>query len=376
MTAQADGLLIHSHLVGVDGGFQQNALGVNRGTLQDLLHSGRQLLTVLGHGLRRAFLHLCGAGEDGVQPAGDVGGQLLSFHGAHFVICTQGLFQHGTEVRTDGLQILVLLRDGQNVRESGQRLRRQLVSGGAAQFRQLSQGGGVLGCQLPVDADLGYVGGGCVHRDEHVHLAPGDGPLDAGFHGLFRKAVHPGHLHRAVQIPVIDGAHLHGDVPLVELLPSPAVAGHTFDQNALPLSWLDKAKANPAVAAAVAQQVRAAHLGAEVPAAAQFRAEGAVVRAVGVLRPVFHIFQCLPVFGVAGVHLAGGLVVAFRLVHPAPAVADGAFQEVPLCVVVGIVGKQSLCPGQIAGGDGHAHLLEHGAAGGGTAVLLPVSPVA
>ena len=57
------------------------------------------------------------------------------------------------------------------------------------------------------------------------------------FHRVLRKGIHPGHLHGAVQIPVVDGADLHRDVPLVQLLSCPAVAGHALN-HVIPTSSL------------------------------------------------------------------------------------------------------------------------------------------
>ena len=47
MAPQADGLLVHSHLVRVDGGLHQDPLLVDGGALQHLLHPGGELGAVL-----------------------------------------------------------------------------------------------------------------------------------------------------------------------------------------------------------------------------------------------------------------------------------------------------------------------------------------
>ena len=228
MAPQADGLLVHGHLIGVDGSLLQDPLRIDGGALKHFLHPGRQLGAVLRHSLRGTLLHLRRIVLNIGQAVADVLRQLPALHGPHGVVSFQRLLCHGAQVRRHRFQILVLLRHRQDVREPGKLLRRHLGLR-AADLRQLCQCSGILGRQFPVHRDLGHICGGGIHRDEHIHLAPGDGLLDALLHGILRKAVHPGHLHSAVQIPVVDGADLHGDIPLVPHLSRPTVAGHAFD---------------------------------------------------------------------------------------------------------------------------------------------------
>ena len=237
MAPQADGLLVHSHLIRVDGGLHQDPLLVDGGALQHLLHPGGELGAVLRHRLRRPHLHLSGVALNGVQPVGDVLRQLLPLYGPHVIVRGQRLVQDRAEVGADSLQVLIRLRDGEDVREPGQRLRRGPIVRCAADVRQLPQGGGILGRQLPVHRNLDHIRGSGVHGDEHVHLSPGHRLLDVLFHCVLRKGIHPGHLHGAVQIPVVDGADLHRDVPLVQLLSCPAVAGHALN-HVIPTSSL------------------------------------------------------------------------------------------------------------------------------------------
>ena len=104
-----------------------------------------------------------------------------------------------------------------------------MVIGCAADPGKLAEGGGILRRQLPVHRDLGHIRRGGIHRNVHIHLAPGNCPLYALLDSVLRKAVHPGHLHGTVQITVIDGADLHGDIPLVPHFSRPTIAGHAFD---------------------------------------------------------------------------------------------------------------------------------------------------
>ena len=120
MAPQADGLLVHSHLIGINRGLSQDTLLVDGGTLQHLLHPGGQLSPVLRHGLGRTLLHLAGIIFDKDKAVSDVLRQLGAFHGPHLIIRRQGLIQNSTEVGADSLQVLVGLRHGQHVREPGQ----------------------------------------------------------------------------------------------------------------------------------------------------------------------------------------------------------------------------------------------------------------
>ena len=221
--------------------------------MQHLLHPGGELGPVFRHGLGGPFLHLAGIGLDGGEAVADVLRQLGALHGPHGIISGQGFFQYGAQIGADTLQILVRLGDGEHVREAGQRLRPHLEVFTAADLRQLPQGGDISGGQFPVDGDFRHIGGGGVHGDEHIHLAPGNGLLDTALDGVLGEGVHSGHLHRAVQIPVIDGADLHRDVPLVQHLAGPAIAGHTFDHVDSP-SLVDLSTAEE-ISAAVAEGI-------------------------------------------------------------------------------------------------------------------------
>ena len=123
----------------------------------------------------------------------------------------------------------------QHIRQLGQGHGRDLPLQGE-HIPQLGQGLVIAPGQGLVHRHHGHVRGAGVDGDEHVHLAPGHGSPDMGLHGVLGKYVGTGHFHRAVQEAVVDRAHLHGDVPLVQGLSGPAVAGHAFDQCKLLLS--------------------------------------------------------------------------------------------------------------------------------------------
>ena len=83
---------------------------------------------------------------------------------------------------------------------------------------------------------------------------------------------------------------------------------------------------------------------------------------IGIPGAVFHKVQCLTVLHIAGVHLTGCFIVSLGLIGPAAAIADGSPEEIPLCIVIAVVGQQGLCPAEIAAVDGQADLLQDGAA--------------
>ena len=120
MRAQTHGLFIHGDLVGVDGGLGQDARFVDRRALQDLLHARGQLFAVLAYRFGRALLDLAGECFDGREPAADVLGQLLPLRRAHLVIGRERFVEHLADVRANGLQVLLRLRDGQHVWNAGE----------------------------------------------------------------------------------------------------------------------------------------------------------------------------------------------------------------------------------------------------------------
>ena len=120
MRAQTHGLLVHGDLVGVDGGLGQDARFVDRRALQDLLHARGQLFAVLAYRFGRALLDLAGERFDGREAAADVLGQLLPLCRAHLVIGRERFVEHLADVRANGLQVLLRLRDGQHVRNAGE----------------------------------------------------------------------------------------------------------------------------------------------------------------------------------------------------------------------------------------------------------------
>ena len=235
MAAQADGLLVHGHLVGEDSGLGEDAPLVDGGGGQHLPHFLLQPLPIGRHGLGRLPLHPAHGGLDGHQAARDVLRQAAALHGPHIVIGGQGLIQHLADVGGHGLQVLLGLGDGENVRQLGKGHGGHIPLQGEHAL-QLGQGLVIAPGQGLVHRHHGHVRSAGVDGDEHVHLAPGHSSPDPGLHGVLGKYVSTGHFHRAVQKAVVDRAHLHGDVPLVQGLSGPAVAGHAFDQCKLLLS--------------------------------------------------------------------------------------------------------------------------------------------
>ena len=61
---------------------------------------------------------------------------------------------------------------------------------------------------------------------------------------------------------------------------------------------------------------------------------------IGAGSSIFHIVQGLLIFLIARIHLAGCRIIAPRFIHPATAIADGPLQEVPLGIVIVVIGQQ------------------------------------
>ena len=107
----------------------------------------------------------------------------------------------------------------------------------AAQADGLLVHGHLVGEDGGLGEDAPLVDGGGGQHLPHFLLQP----LPIGGHGLdgvLSKDVGTGHFHRAVQEAVVDRPHLHGNVPLVQSLSGPAIAGHAFDQCKLLLSMV------------------------------------------------------------------------------------------------------------------------------------------
>ena len=92
---------------------------------------------------------------------------------------------------------------------------------------------------------------------------------------------------------------------------------------------------------------------------------GAVRRAVS----VYHIQGPL-IFRIARVHLHRRLVIAPGLVHPAPLIAHGPLQEVPLPVVIRLGVQQLLRQVQVPLGDGQPDPLPRSAVGAAVAGVI------
>ena len=75
---------------------------------------------------------------------------------------------------------------------------------------------------------------GKVDGDEHIDLAARDGLLHASLDGVLHEDVGARQLHRAVEITVVDRAHLDGDIAIGERFFGSSIASHTFDHDSSP----------------------------------------------------------------------------------------------------------------------------------------------
>ena len=127
VTAQADGLLVHSHLVGIDGGLGEDAALIKLGVLKHLRHFGAQAGPVVGHNTGGALLHPGSEGLDGACPAGHILEELFALPRPHGVKVLKGQLQHGADVRAHGLQILLDLLHQEDILEPGEQGNRNVV---------------------------------------------------------------------------------------------------------------------------------------------------------------------------------------------------------------------------------------------------------
>ena len=228
MAAETDGLLVHGNFVGEDGRLGEDAGGVQLGVGQHLGHPGLQLGAVLRHRLGGALLHQGHLVLDGLGPAEYVILQPLALSAAHLVKVGQGPVQHRADVFGHLLHVLLRLLCQQHVGEAGQQghgdVPRQVIV-----RRQLLQGGIIAVGHRLVHRHLDLLRPGVVQGDEHVHLSPGNGILNAALHGLLREQIEAGQADVAVQIAVVHRAQLHRDGAAVYRLLCPAIAGHALD---------------------------------------------------------------------------------------------------------------------------------------------------
>ena len=228
MAAQADGLLVHGHLVGKDGGLGEDAAFVNGRIRQDLLELCLQTRPVVRHRLGAARLHLGNQRQDGLPPAAQVLGQSCPLGRAHGIEGSQRLFRNAQEVRKQLRLIHLGLVQQEYIRQArehgnGDLSRHAVVRLQLLQRRQIPFHHGLI------QAHGGILGPLAAHGDEHIYLAPGNGGLYSLLHGILAEGQPSGQLHRAVQIPIVDTAHLHGEFPAVYRFYGTAIAGHAFN---------------------------------------------------------------------------------------------------------------------------------------------------
>ena len=92
--------------------------------------------------------------------------------GPHGVVGFQSLLRHGAQVGGHRFQILIRLRDGQHIRETGKAAPGVAFASVPQTSANSLPGGGILGRQLPLTVTLATSAGG-VHRDEHIQSCLG-----------------------------------------------------------------------------------------------------------------------------------------------------------------------------------------------------------
>jgi len=230
MAAQTHRFLVHRDFVGIDGGFLQDAGLVDIGPAQDLLHLLRQARAVFRQCDGAALFDLFHKTENCLGPAAEIGLQRSPLGRAHGVEPFDGLVRHREDVGGDLLLVVLLLLDDEHVGQSGERRDRDVVPH-AVFLRDGAQRVKISFQHGLVERNFFILPRSSVRRDEHVDLAAGDDFLDAGLYGILRISIDTRQFDRAVEIAVVDGAQLHGDLPVVDRLHRPAVAGHAFNQS-------------------------------------------------------------------------------------------------------------------------------------------------
>ena len=130
--------------------------------------------------------------------------------------------------RGNCLRIQVLFFHAENIGEAAHRQSGQILRQGIL-MRNGADGVHIAAEQALVDfhGHIPRLGG--IHRDEHVHLAAADMPLDRRLDGVLGKEEAARHAHRSIQIAVVDALQLHADGQALDSSLGAAVAGHAFD---------------------------------------------------------------------------------------------------------------------------------------------------
>ena len=230
MASQADGLLVDSDLVGVDGGLLQNAALIDRGRLQNLLHLLGQSPAVFRQRHGAALLYALDQTQNGLASGPEIGLQRCTLHGTHRAVFPDRLVHHGQNVRRDLLLVLFLLFHDEHIghprqRRHGDVVRHAVVLRDRVQRREIALE------HRAVERNFHLRVRRNIDRDEHVNLAARNFFLHSSLDRVLSKAEHARQLHAAIQIPVVDGSDLDRDLPAADRLRRTAVTGHTLDQN-------------------------------------------------------------------------------------------------------------------------------------------------
>ena len=227
MAAQADGLFIDRGTVGVDCSLGQDALRVDRGIGQDLLHPLFELLTVFDDALGRARFDGGDQRQDGLPPGTHISRHFFALPGAHDFKLVDSLMEDRQNVARQLLCVFLDPFAGQHVRHFGERQQRDVV-GKTGRLAQLTQRIQIALCQREIDANAGIVCIDRFHLDENIDLTTRD-PCTGGFFQRFlEKAVGSRTFDIDVQIAMIDRADFNGDLTSADGSACAAVAGHTF----------------------------------------------------------------------------------------------------------------------------------------------------
>ena len=234
MASQADGLLVHRHLVGENGRLRQDPAFIDGRVRQNFLQLVFQAGAVIDDRLAASGLHLGNQLQNGLTTAAQVVFQSLALGSAHSVVLGKSLIDHAHQVRLESLLVHLRLFHGEHIRHPGKDADADIVPN-AVGIHHLAHGGQIPLHHRGVQSDLYVLGTLGAQGDEHIHLAPGNGGLHRLLYRVLREGQDSRQLHRAVQVSVIDGAQLHGVLPAVDGFHCPAVAGHALNHGYLPL---------------------------------------------------------------------------------------------------------------------------------------------
>ena len=225
MTAQADGLLVHSSLVAKDGGFGQHAGIIDIAVFQNDLELFIQAGGVSLHTARAQGLHFADAFLQKIQAVLHIGLHLGTLGGAHFHKAIQRLCRNGRHIFPQLFLVHIRMAGGEHIRETGDYPGRDIIFD-AQLLGDIPHGLLIAAGQFHVDRNHSICGIHILYSHAQLHLAAGDAFVELLFQSAVQIAAGARDARRILKVARIDAAQFHRDLPAIAHSSPTAKAGH------------------------------------------------------------------------------------------------------------------------------------------------------